>query len=50
MTRWHEDDLIGRLLNSEHGEPLTWDCNNIPLEAEENDILCRAVREPLWDR
>lgn len=50
MTRWHEDDLIGRLLNAEYGEPLPWDYTNIPLEAEENDILGRAVGEPLWDR
>lgn len=50
MTRWHEDDLAGRLLNPEYGEPLPWDVVNIPLEAEENDILGRSIGEPLWDR
>lgn len=50
MTRWHEDDLAGRLLNPEYGEPLPWEVVNIPLEAEENDILGRNPGEPLWDR
>lgn len=50
MTRWHEDDLCGRLLNSEYGTPLPWEVINLPLEAEESDILGRKVGEPLWDR
>lgn len=50
MTRWHEDDLAGRLLNGEYGDPLPWDVVNIPMEAEENDILGRTPGEPLWDR
>lgn len=50
MTRWHEDDLAGRLLNGEYGEPLPWDVVNIPLEAEENDVLGREPGQPLWDR
>lgn len=49
MTRWHEDDLIGRLLNSEYGKPLDWKYVNLPLEAEENDVLGRVVGEPLWE-
>ena len=48
LTRWHEDDLQGRLLNHEYGEPLDWQVYNFPLEAEENDILGRDVGEPLW--
>ncbi|NHC17147.1 phage terminase large subunit [Bacillus sp. MM2020_4] len=48
LTRWHEDDLQGRLLNPEYGEPLNWQVYNFPLEAEENDVLGRAVGEPLW--
>lgn len=48
LTRWHEDDLQGRLLNPEYGEPLNWQVYNFPLEAEENDILGRAAGEPLW--
>jgi predicted phage terminase large subunit-like protein len=48
LTRWHEDDLQGRLLNQEYGEPLNWQVYNFPLEAEENDILGRKHGEPLW--
>lgn len=48
MTRWHEDDLVGRLQNEEYGEVLPWQVINLPLEAEEDDILDREVGEPLW--
>jgi predicted phage terminase large subunit-like protein len=48
LTRWHEDDLQGRLLNPEYGQPLNWQVYNFPLEAEENDILNRPMGEPLW--
>lgn len=48
LTRWHEDDLQGRLLNPEYGQPLNWQVFNFPLEAEENDILGREIGEPLW--
>lgn len=48
LTRWHEDDLQGRLLNPEYGQPLNWQVYNFPLEAEENDILGRVHGEPLW--
>jgi predicted phage terminase large subunit-like protein len=48
MTRWHEDDLCGRLLNPEYAKPLDWLKINLPLEAEENDILDREIGEPLW--
>ncbi|MBS4200286.1 phage terminase large subunit [Bacillus sp. FJAT-49732] len=48
LTRWHEDDLQGRLLNPEYGEPLNWQVYNFPLKAEENDILGRELGEALW--
>ncbi|MFC5775152.1 phage terminase large subunit [Ectobacillus antri] len=48
LTRWHEDDLQGRLLNPEYAEPLPWQVYNLPLEAEQNDLLGRAQGEPLW--
>jgi len=48
LTRWHEDDLQGRLLNPEYGRVLPWDVYNLPLEAEEDDILGRKPGEPLW--
>lgn len=44
-TRWHKDDLIGRL--EEQGG---WIIVNIPAIAEGNDVLGRAVGEALWDR
>ncbi|WP_051287552.1 phage terminase large subunit [Paenibacillus taiwanensis] len=48
MTRWHEDDLCGRLRNPEYANPLPWQIVNLPLEAEEYDQLGRAPGEPLW--
>ena len=48
LTRWHEDDLQGRLLSEEYGKPLPWQVYNLPLEAEEDDVIGRAVGEPLW--
>lgn len=48
MTRWHEDDLVGRLLNSEYAEVMDWTVVNLPLEAEEGDLLGREINEPLW--
>jgi predicted phage terminase large subunit-like protein len=48
MTRWHEDDLVGRLNNPEYGEPLPMNMINLPLEAEEGDLLGRDPGEPLW--
>ena len=44
-TRWHEDDLTGRLLRNEPG---VWHEVKLPCEAEENDILGRQIGEPLW--
>lgn len=54
MTRWHEDDLAGRLLNKEYGEILPWQVHNLPLECDEKHIkeegnpLNRVIGEPLW--
>jgi len=50
MTRWHEDDLVGRLLeDDEEGDyPEDWDVINFPAIAEENDALDREEGEPLW--
>lgn len=44
QTRWHEDDLAGRLLAQGDG----WEVINLPALAEEEDALGRAVGEPLW--
>ncbi|MGK9252376.1 phage terminase large subunit [Paenibacillus humicus] len=54
MTRWHEDDLCGRLLNPEYGPVLPWLRVNLPLEADEKHLqeegnpLGRQLGEPLW--
>ena len=48
MTRWHEDDLAGRLLKS---EPEKWVVINIPAIREDmsNNEDPRKVGEPLWE-
>jgi len=50
MTRWHEDDLAGRLLKhaSEDEEGSKWEIISIPAEAEEDDALGRSIGEWLW--
>jgi predicted phage terminase large subunit-like protein len=45
QTRWHEDDLAGRLLATESHR---WRVLKLPAEAEENDALARAPGEWLW--
>lgn len=48
MTRWHEDDLAGWLLEeAKHGGE-QWEVLNIPAEAEAGDALGRAPGELLW--
>ena len=55
MTRWHEDDLVGRLLKKEKEEIEAgthtgerWTVIKLPAIAEENDVLGRKPGEPLW--
>lgn len=53
MTRWHEDDLVGRLTDPENPcyterEAKKWKIINIPALAEDNDVLGREPGEPLW--
>ena len=43
-TRWHEDDLAGRVLQ-EGG----WEVVSLPAEAEPGDLLGRQPGEFLWD-
>lgn len=43
LTRWHADDLAGRLLAAEDGH--RWTVLNIPASAEENDPLGRKPGE-----
>lgn len=57
MTRWHEDDLAGRILPDDwYGESgriigydgEEWEVLCLPAEAEENDALGRKLGEILW--
>lgn len=49
MTRWHEDDLVGRLLSEEHaGDPREWEEIVLPAIAErEDDAIGREIGDPL---
>lgn len=48
MTRWHQDDLAGRLLSREwEGNPDDWEQIRLPAIAEENDLIGRAPGEPM---
>lgn len=49
LTRWHNDDLVGRLLNPEDGVPEDWTIVRFPAIAEEGDPLGREVGEALWE-
>ena len=53
MTRWHEDDLVGRLTDPNNpcyneDEAKNWKIINIPAIAGENDALGRKPGEALW--
>ena len=48
LTRWHYDDLAGRLLSPEYGEVEDWTILSLPAIAEEGDLLNREPGEPLW--
>lgn len=53
MTRWHEDDLIGRLIdprNAEYSEAeaANWRILDLPALAREGDLLNRAPGDALW--
>lgn len=47
-TRWHEDDILGRLLSKEHeGDPAQWEQIVFPAIAQGNDVLGRSPGDPL---
>lgn len=53
QTRWHEDDLVGRLTDptNPHYDALeaeNWKIIDIPAIARDDDVLGRAAGEPLW--
>lgn len=47
-TRWHDDDLIGRLLKEQHKGGEQWAAIRWPALAEIDDPLGREPGEPLW--
>lgn len=50
MTRWHDDDLAGRLIKQAEGDPNipNWEIISLPAEAGLNDPLGRKEGEALW--
>ena len=57
QTRWHEDDLAGRILPADYAgstgwvvgqEGERWFVVNLPALAEANDALGRDAGDPLW--
>jgi len=46
QTRWHDDDLAGRILNSE--DQRNWTVLTLPAIAEESDALGRSPGDVLW--
>jgi hypothetical protein len=50
MTRWHEDDLAGRLLQQQDEGGERWEVIDLPALAEPGrpDVLGRSAGQPLW--
>jgi hypothetical protein len=53
MTRWHSDDIIGRITDPENPnynaiEAKKWKIIRLPAIAEDDDPLGREPGEPLW--
>ena len=48
MTRWHSDDLAGRLLKDQMDGGDQWDVVSLQMEAGEGDPLGRKPGELLW--
>lgn len=47
-TRWHKDDLIGRILSPEHeGNPAEWEQIVFPAIATHDDVIGRKPGDPL---
>lgn len=46
MTRWHQDDLCGRIINNLKNDE--WKIIKLPALADNDDVLGRKYNEPLW--
>lgn len=49
QTRWHDDDLAGRIIAEMQRGGDRWEILSLPAEAEANDPLGRKPGEWLWD-
>jgi predicted phage terminase large subunit-like protein len=49
QTRWHEDDLAGRIIAEMERGGERWDIVSLPAEAEAGDLLGRTPGQWLWD-
>lgn len=50
LTRWHEDDLVGRLL-ADQDDYAPWEVVNMPAICEdEDDFMGREIGEALWPK
>ena len=47
MTRWHENDLAGKLLAAQEEEGEKWEIVSLPAIAEDDDPLGRELGQPL---
>lgn len=54
MTRWHEDDLVGRLVAGQDADAdegvVQWRVLRLPAVAEDDDALARQPGEALWPK
>ena len=48
MTRWHEDDLAGRILANQVDETVPWEVISLPALADGEDALGREAGQALW--
>lgn len=49
LTRWHEADLVAKLLKPDDGEPENWRVISLPCVCDSaNDLLGRKIGETLW--
>jgi predicted phage terminase large subunit-like protein len=48
QTRWHEDDLAGRILAESAAGGDQWEVISLPALALPDDALGRSIGEPLW--
>jgi predicted phage terminase large subunit-like protein len=50
QTRWHGDDLGGRILENAEDSGEAWEVVNLPAIAEEDDPLGRSIGQALWPK